>query len=438
MFEKKINEYKERFLSGLETGEKVNPFELLANIDDENIVKYYISSEVLRYGNLTLSAIANTKIIDSESNNFNNFRELFSKKISQHIIFEKERFDTLIESAVNSCFNFALRPRIALEKFIFSNKETDTKENILQVLNYFNFYSYLISGIKNKLDESGNEITKDDFVKMLTEVDNDYVYNISPDEFLGMLSPIFKLFNPNSDEHNELSAEVLLIFFDDKGIDPLIEKLEDFLSETGRELLTKEEVGNLLGISDTDQSGTNIATKEPESSNSDATEVATTENNDSDDKLNISEQIETLVKEIPSAEGSELDLYSGDDALGDLKKELNSFQALQEEDMNTVQNEKIGSTDSQDFDAMAEELLNGNDIKAHELVPEIEVISTEIDLSAITFENIESELEQMTKSLENSSKKDKFISLSDFNTEFNSDSLSELQKEIHNILEEIS
>ena len=443
MFEEKINEYKNSFLNGLEIAGKVNPFELLKNIDDENIVKYYISSEVLRYGNIALSGIANSKIIDSENNNFNAFRDLFSKKISQHIIFEKDKFETLVESAVNSCFNFSLRPRIALEKFIFSNSENVSKENIIVVLDYFNFYSYLTSGIKNRLDELGDQITKDDFVEMLTEVDNDYVYNISPEEFLEILSPVFKLFNPNSDEQNELSAEVLLIFFDDKGLDPLIEKLENFLSETGREILTKNEIGSLLGISGTDKSatdksGTDIAQKEPESSDSDLAEVVTTEYIDSSDKMNISEQIETLVEEIPSAEDSELDSYSGEDALGDLKKELNSFQATQEEDMNNTQTEKTESTDAQDFDAMAEELLNGNDLKSQESAPIIEVINTEIDLSSITFDDIESELEQMTKSLESSSKKDSFISLSDFNTEFNSDSLSELQKEIHKILEKIS
>ncbi len=444
MFEQQINNYKESFLSGLEIEARVKPFELLKSVADDNIVKYYIAQRALLYGDSAISAIAKSEIIDSDSSGFRDFETVFARKISEYIVLTNEKFHSLLDSAVHSCFNFMIRPQVALEHFIYAESNSATKNEVTNVLNYFNFYTYLTSGIQEKLKEiSKNELSKEDFIGIVKAVDNDYVYNASPDEFMELLAPMIELFKPAGNGGEELSAECLLIFFDDKEISPLIQSLEGFLSETGQEILSKDDIRNLFGIS-----GTELVENDKESGNSKGLESGQEKLGNVKDRkedfdadvgtsMDFAEEIETLVEEIPSAENPELSSYKGSDTIGDLKKELNSFQALQEGDILNTNEEKIEDKGSQDFEAMAEGLINGDDL-SKEPSPAIEMINEKIDLSTIVFDDIDAELEQMKKSLNASVKKDTFILLSDFNTEPATGSNSILEKEIYSVLEEIS
>ena len=170
------------------------------------------------------------------------------------IMFQIARFDraslrSTIVAAVSARLNYLLRPRITLKWFVFRGEPTKAYLEIVKRLSFFKGYDYLISGFieyvnENNLISSENDLLSSlEFSNIIEKVDNDYLFSLLPEEFIDLILPIAQFFNfnkSNIDKTTDFPIEALIIFLDDKGIDPLKNKLEDLYINKNIKLINGE------------------------------------------------------------------------------------------------------------------------------------------------------------------------------------------------------
>lgn len=159
-------------------------------------------------------------------------------------VVSKEDYDNLLSAAVKMRLNFLIRPRTTLRRFLFKNNLLAPVSEIEKLLAFFGDYEYLINGIKN---ESLNNISKNiisafEFEAGLKKIDNNFIFDLSTDEFADLLDPMFAFFS-EADKEPEILLAALMIFFDDKGLKTISAKIQtDFLSKGIKSFSKKETV----------------------------------------------------------------------------------------------------------------------------------------------------------------------------------------------------
>jgi hypothetical protein len=185
---------------------------------------------------------------DNESlkNNLSNIDELLFNSAR----FDRNSLKITIDSSITTLINFFLRPRTALKWFVFRGEPTKPFNEIIKRLNYFNEYQYLILGFLNYVEENHIQRNPDDlfsvieFNRIIEKIDNDYLFTLLPEDFINLLLPVFKIFNPaipDIDSKTPIPSEALIIFLDDKGIDPLKQSVENHLIQNKLKYITSDQ-----------------------------------------------------------------------------------------------------------------------------------------------------------------------------------------------------
>jgi hypothetical protein len=281
-----------------------------------------------------------------------------------NILYQIARFDrptlkTTIDAAVATRLNFLIRPRTTLKWFVFRGEPTKAYLEIIKRLSFLNGYDYLISGFieyinENKLLETERDLFSVlEFSNIIEKIDNDYLFSLQPEEFIRLLMPLVAFLNPDDTNVNDrtmFSIEALIIFLDDKGIEPLKNKLEELMlneniKEINGEMFLKQ-IFNLL--TDIEQ---NPGLYQPTGNFSETNEENETNVNDplAGDDLNsvlppelqeLLEESDEEVKEI----NEDLELQTGfnemvelANELSSISKALNELKAREEDDKNNTE-----------------------------------------------------------------------------------------------------
>ncbi|MBM2816735.1 MAG: hypothetical protein HW421_3497 [Ignavibacteria bacterium] len=151
-------------------------------------------------------------------------------------IIDYDKLKHLVESAVKVRLNMLIRPRTCLKWFVYRGEPTKSCSEILRRLIYFEDYKYLLDGFVEWADHKSIDLTSDyllsvlEFEKVIEKIDNDALFDLSLDEFSGMLDSLFRFFNPGAllNENNlKCPVSALIIYHDDKGILPVAQALEN-------------------------------------------------------------------------------------------------------------------------------------------------------------------------------------------------------------------
>ncbi len=156
----------------------------------------------------------------------------FSEMLHNSAFFSAQEISELAENAVKLRLNYLCRPRITLRHFIFREKITLSIHEIYVRLNYFYDYSYLIENIRQQINSSGRAkseyIAVDEFMKIVEDNDNEYILELTPRQFAEILTPLFEFFSPDTtlDDEKSIPTEALIIFLDDKHVEPIAQECE--------------------------------------------------------------------------------------------------------------------------------------------------------------------------------------------------------------------
>ncbi|MDQ1265601.1 MAG: hypothetical protein QG635_752, partial [Bacteroidota bacterium] len=169
--------------------------------------------------------------------------------MKKNICFNSSRLEEVISSAAKVRLNILLRPQTTLKWFVFRGAATMQISEIVQRLRYFSDYYYLIDGFGNWAEKRNIPLDSEDFIsvvefeKVIRDIDNESVFDLSLDEFADLLDPMFDYFNTGKDTSAEPSVpiEALIIFHDDKGITPVAQALGNEYKKQGRFYITKSD-----------------------------------------------------------------------------------------------------------------------------------------------------------------------------------------------------
>lgn len=159
----------------------------------------------------------------------------FFKELDE-LYFELARFDIpslkmITEQSTSVIANYIVRPRTTLNWFIFRGEPTKSIREIMLRINYFCDYSYLKNGFFNWLKSNNIEYNSDailsisEFKNIIENTDNQKINNITIDEFIELIEPIFNFFYDREINNHTIPIEALILFLDDKYLYPISEKL---------------------------------------------------------------------------------------------------------------------------------------------------------------------------------------------------------------------
>ena len=250
MFEDIITDQKNRLQQTIKANKRfVNLSEIHNNPNIDDFYKNYFNAEVNNW--------IYEEQIRRKSNPYFNYN---SDKIKLHldeldkILYQIARFDratlrSTIESAVTTRLNYLLRPRTTLKWFVFRGEPTKAYLEIIKRLSFFKGYDYILSGFieyvnENKLITSEIDLLSSlEFSNIIEKIDDDYLFSLLPEEFIELIFPIAQIFNYDEltiDKTVSFPIEALIIFLDDKGIEPIKNKLEDLLINKNIKLINGE------------------------------------------------------------------------------------------------------------------------------------------------------------------------------------------------------
>ena len=179
------------------------------------------------------------------------FRELFARVDEAYVKsarFDHEELNATIDAAVKTRLNFLIRPRTTLKWFVFRGEPTKPLNEVLLRLSYLHDHAYLTDGIRAWAGSRSTDGTPSyeilsiiEFERIVEKVDNDYILDLSENEFARLLDPIFEFFAENNPElpPEAVPCEAVIIFLDDKGAIPISQALERLLYREELKLLTR-------------------------------------------------------------------------------------------------------------------------------------------------------------------------------------------------------
>ncbi len=166
----------------------------------------------------------------------------------QYARFNNSQFNEAIESAVKVRLNFLCRPRTTLKWFVFRGAPTKTVYEIVLRLSYFSDYNYLTTGFHEwaqktySMHPSMDLLSVVEFEKIMETIDNDFILDLSPHQFVDMLIPLFEFFHLDKEFTPQLTipTETLIVFLDDKGVELIAHEIERLLYNEDMEHISQE------------------------------------------------------------------------------------------------------------------------------------------------------------------------------------------------------
>ncbi len=344
MFEEIIIKHRQKLAQSIGTNKRfVALSEILANNLVDETYKTYFNAEVNSWIYEEQIRRETNPLFDFRNDKIKLQLEEFDKTLFQIARFDRPTLTASIESAVTTRLNYLIRPRTTLKWFVFRGEPTKPYIEIIKRLSFFNGYDYLISGFVTYVNDNNLIASERDllsvleFTDIIEKIDNKVLYALQPEEFVDFLMPMVAFFNPDKpsvDKTTLFPIEALIIFLDDKGIEPLKNRLEELLlnkdiKEINGEMFIKEIYGLLTEIErdpDTYRKNfeENFGIEPPNVDEQSDTIDANDESKTDEVEMNISELEEILDDKID--DGSEDDLeakiHEGYREMMELNKEL--------------------------------------------------------------------------------------------------------------------
>lgn len=241
MFEDIIKQKASDIMCSLsKSGESVNLYQLMFNPKLSHWVKTYLTAEVDWWIYEEESfRLANARF-NMKDPKLSAFISQYNELLKKNAVFSCSILSSIVLDAIKVQLNVLCRPRTALQWFVFRWEQSKPYHEIVKSLNYLSEYAYLIDGFQqyvqdNKLIANQNDlISCHQFNKIIREVDNQYLANLSPEDFIQLLSPLFEFFNKDSisSDTAKIPVATVILFLDDKEMSIIASRLEN-LYKTG-------------------------------------------------------------------------------------------------------------------------------------------------------------------------------------------------------------
>lgn len=224
MFENEISDYALNVTKRY-TGDRVKLSVLLSDVELPEEFKKFAEAQVEEY-------IDKEGLMTGRSGRFDlsapEVQALF--KQIRHILknsyeFSREEFLDLADKASKFVFNFVIRPRWTLEKFLFKGEQQADRAAILKASRFFSCYAYYPRGMVEYLDFHGRAVIDVETWRKLHAKIDEHLISTLPAKLETLTSPLFRLFQFSSGT-STIPSDAIVLFFRDKSADEIVDRVE--------------------------------------------------------------------------------------------------------------------------------------------------------------------------------------------------------------------
>jgi hypothetical protein len=221
-------------------------------LEDDRIpyrFKPFFETEVYWWLHNEMLARSANKRFDYENPELASLLSYLEQVQFRHSRFERDEFMSVLDSAVKLSYNYLCRPQITLKWYLFRGQPVKPLREVMLRFGAFVDYSYFFhvfsEWVERKIRErpTFDAISATEFERIIRRVDDQILLSCTVEDLLSMMDPLFEFIGEGEDLIIPIDA--LIIFFDDKNINKLVEHLER-IRERGMTTVGKEEFVGLL------------------------------------------------------------------------------------------------------------------------------------------------------------------------------------------------
>ncbi len=212
-------------------------------------VKAYLQAEVERWLERDLRASPTFARVDDQAAPYvNHVTETFLRAVSASYSFARDQFLTTLDNALRFTENFLCRPRWTLENFLFDDKDILLLHEFRSKLKYLADYKYFATVLERiTVEREWSEIHGAEIRPLIRKIDDEVVRCHGPGELALLTRPIYEFLLLTEDPFSKpISVDPLLIFFQDKGLSPLRQFIEEICHIRQRADLSLEELASIV------------------------------------------------------------------------------------------------------------------------------------------------------------------------------------------------
>ncbi|MBI2793972.1 MAG: hypothetical protein HYX66_04885 [Ignavibacteria bacterium] len=249
MFEKELDRERKGLKSLISLSEPYVKIEAITATDSVHpAYRAYFEAEVAWWIHEERAIRTSNPRFDTASSRVRDLAQKLDAEFVKNARFDHEELSATIDAAVRTRLNFLCRPRTTLKWFVYRGEPTKPIQEVLLRLGFFYDYSYLTDGIRSwarsrSPNDSGSfEILSIiEFERIVEKVDNDGILDLSQDEFVSLLTPLYEFFSSAAPDipPETVPTEAVIIFLDDKGAIPISQALERMLYREDLKYLTR-------------------------------------------------------------------------------------------------------------------------------------------------------------------------------------------------------
>lgn len=168
---------------------------------------------------------------------------------ARHAQFEREEFLQILDSAVKLAYNYVCRPQTTLKWYIFRGQPVRPLSEVTIRFGAFSDYTYFRTVFLEWVDRKRAErptfeaISASEFERVIRRTDDQILLNCNIQELLEIMGPLFEFLGEGP--RGVVPVDSLIIFFDDKNIKRLVDRLEGYRDNVGETIGRDEFIAQL-------------------------------------------------------------------------------------------------------------------------------------------------------------------------------------------------
>ncbi|MFZ1729642.1 MAG: hypothetical protein WBQ23_08225 [Bacteroidota bacterium] len=176
--------------------------------------------------------------------------EQIGGKARDYAVFSAAEYSAALDKNVKLFFNYVCRPQWTLVKYLFAEREHAATDDILAALQTFWHYEYYQIILREYFEKKKlSVINVKKFSELIQQIDLEVIRNFDSRKTAHLSEPLFELFNIGSASEDAMAPiEALSIFYDDKNIASIVDRLDQ--EKNNHERMTLHDL--VLLISDAD------------------------------------------------------------------------------------------------------------------------------------------------------------------------------------------
>ncbi len=224
MFEKEISNFAFNITKRY-TGNRVPLSALMTDVEIPESFRKYAEAEVKEVIDKEDLERSRTGKFDFSRPEIKSLLKEVRHVLKSSFEFSREEFLELTDRASKFIFNYVVRPRWTIEKFLFRGETEASRDNVERAIRFLSDYSYYSKGILEYMDFQKHKVLEMEAWKQLHTKMDEHLLSGLPSKAPELTSSIFDLF-AFSTGNDWVPTDALILFFRDKASAEVVDRLE--------------------------------------------------------------------------------------------------------------------------------------------------------------------------------------------------------------------